>query len=419
MQNKRNAMSIRILHIISSVNPKGGGPIEGLKQLAAANKRRGRHVEVVCVDEPDAEWVKNCPVPCHAVGGTALGAYSYSANLLPWLKAHAQEYDVFVVNGIWQYHAFAAWRALRKTGRPYFVFTHGMLDPWFKKKYPLKHIKKWIFWPWSVYPLLRDATAVLFTCEQEKLLARQSFWLYKCNEFVVSYGTSAPPEQQNEQLDLFRSKFPGTQGKRNLLFLGRVHEKKGAALIFKAIARLKSAEPALIAGMHLVMAGPVDHPYGLEMQNLAKRLGLENDVTWTGMLTGEVKWGAFRSADAFILPSHQENFGIAVAEALACSVPVLISNQVNIWREISEDGAGLVEEDSVEGVVRLIKAWLQEPKHEWDKRRNRALGCFQKRFTVEGTAESFGEALKRYGVSSSSADASTKLASSKSTIAAR
>ena len=76
-----------------------------------------------------------------------------------------------------------ALESLRKQGfhtPAYFVFTHGMLDPWFKRTYPLKHLKKWLYWPWAEYRVLRDAQAVLFTCEEERILARQSFWLYKC-----------------------------------------------------------------------------------------------------------------------------------------------------------------------------------------------------------------------------------------------
>ena len=192
-------MSLRILHCISSVNPAAGGPIEGLKQLAAANKRLGRQVEVVSLDAPEDPWVRDSPVPCHAMGPGHIGNYKYSPRLVPWLKANAHRYDMVIVNGIWQYHAFAAWQALHDSPTPYFVFTHGMLDPWFKREYPLKHLKKWLFWPWSEYRLLRDAAAVLFTCEDERQLARKSFWLYRCDEFVVSYGTSAPPSNIDQQ----------------------------------------------------------------------------------------------------------------------------------------------------------------------------------------------------------------------------
>ena len=334
-------MGFHILHVISSVNPAGGGPIEGLSQLSAANQRHGHVVDVVSMDDPESPWVKSCPVKCHALGPAWLG-YRYTSKLLPWLKAHRGEYDVVVVNGIWQYGSFATWRALRNTTTPYFVFTHGMLDPWFKRRYPFKHLKKWLYWPWGEYRVLRDASAVLFTCEDERRLARQSFWLYKCNEFVVNYGTAAPPENVEIQKQAFQDAFPQIHGKRCLLFLGRVHEKKGPDLLLEAFADLLHQQPEeRTRDLHLLMAGPDTHAYAIKLKKMARSLGLENRITWTGMLRGDLKWGAFRCADAFILSSHQENFGIAVAEALACGLPVLISRQVNIWREIEQSNAGM------------------------------------------------------------------------------
>ncbi len=397
-QEVKSPMGFRILHCIASVNPKGGGPIEGLKQLSAVNHQQGHQVEVLTLDSPDDPWVKDCPIPCHAVGPTLVGNWRYSPRWAPWLRAHAHEYDAVIVNGIWQYHAFGTWRALAGTKTPYFVFTHGMLDPWFKRTYPLKHLKKWLFWPWAEYRVLRDAAAVMFTCEDERRLARQSFWLYKCDEFVVSYGTSAPPEHEGRQREAFLQAFPDLQGKRLLLFLGRVHEKKGPDLLFKAFASLRARQPELLRDVRIVMAGPAEHAYGQEMLKLNRELGLEDVTTWTGMISGDVKWGAFRASEAFILPSHQENFGIAVAEAMACSLPVLISNQVNIWREIQQSQGGLVEQDTVQGTERLLTGWLATPPEQWAQMRANARQCFQQRFLIDRTAESFIEAMEVFGM---------------------
>jgi glycosyltransferase involved in cell wall biosynthesis len=388
----------RILHSIRSVNPAGGGPIEGLKQIAAANERHGHRVEVVSLDAPGDSWVKDCPVPCHALGPSYL-KYGYSPRFVPWLRAHRRDYDVVVVNGIWQFSAFGVWCALRDTPTPYFVFTHGMLDPWFKRTYPLKHLKKWLYWPWGDYRVLRDATAVLFTCEEERRLARKSFWLYRCDEFVTNYGTSAPEGVPANQRALFLNKYPHLRGKRCLLFLGRVHEKKGPDLLLQALADALRRRPSIaVEDVHLIMAGPNDHAYGQRMIDLVHDLALTERVTWTGMITGDLKWGAFHVADAFILPSHQENFGISVAEALACRLPVLISNQINIWREIRQDGAGFVETDDLAGTLNLLNNWLDTPRGEWNVMRERALNCFERRFRVERTAESLIKAMALFGL---------------------
>lgn len=390
----RSVMAFRILHCISSVNPANGGPIEGLKQLATVNAKFGHMVEVVSLDDPSATWVKTCPVKCHAMGPSHIGKYAYSPRLIPWLKAHAHHYDAVIVNGIWQFHTYACWKALHGGTVPYFVFTHGMLDPWFKRTYPLKHLKKWLFWPWGEYRLLRDAKAVLFTCEEERRLARESFWLYKCTERVISYGTTQPPLNVAQQQGAFTERFPALTDTRNLLFLGRVHEKKGADLLFKALALVRARRPSDFSNIRLVMAGPADHAYGVQMQALCKQLQLDDLTVWTGMVQGDLKWGVFRSSDAFVLPSHQENFGIAVAEALACGVPVLISNQVNIWREIEEAGAGFVQADTIEGTERLIEAWLDTPADQWQRMKAQASLCFSQKFDIEQTAHELLEAMQ-------------------------
>jgi glycosyltransferase involved in cell wall biosynthesis len=277
------------------------------------------------------------------------------------------------------------------------VFTHGMLDPWFKRTYPLKHLKKWLYWPWGDYRVLRDATAVMFTCEEERRLARQSFWLYRCDECVVNYGTAGPTGDAGAQRKLFIDRFPQLAGKRCLLFLGRVHVKKGPDLLLHAFAHALRERPEEMAGLQIVMAGPNEHAYGRKMAALAGKLGLADRVTWTGMLSGDLKWGAFYAADAFILPSHQENFGIAVAEAMACGVPVLISNQVNIWREIQLHRGGLIETDDLEGTRRLIERWAGLPAAERAAMRERAKGCFQERFNIERAADSFIQAVHAFG----------------------
>jgi glycosyltransferase involved in cell wall biosynthesis len=113
------------------------------------------------------------------------------------------------------------------------------------------------------------------------------------------------------------------------------------------------------------------------------------------MLSGDLKWGAFHAADAFVLPSHQENFGIAVAEALACGLPVLISNKVNIWREIEQDGGGLVAEDTLAGTRELLEQWVRLAPEQQERMRTSARDCFNQRFEIGRAAKSLYEALSR------------------------
>lgn len=380
---------MKILHVISSVDPKGGGPIEGVNLLSSMYGELGVEVAILSLDSPDAEWVKNSKNTVYALG-PSLALYGYSSRLVPWLKAHAHEYDALIVNGLWQYIGFAVWRALACTATPYYVFTHGMLDPWFKHTYPLKHLKKWLYWPWAEYRVLRDARRVIFTCEDERLLARESFWLYKVKEAVTSYGVCDPPANGDELATRFLAQYPQLQGKRIALYLSRIHVKKGCDLLIEAFAKVTQQDEDL----HLVMAGPDQLGWVPKLQMQAEALGIAHRITWPGMLQGEMKWGAFYAAEVFCLPSHQENFGLVVAEALACGKPVLISNKVNIWREIEADGAGLVVNDTLEGAINNFERWLGMSTQDFSAMQARTRPCFARRFHVQHAAERLLEIIQ-------------------------
>lgn len=380
---------MKILHVISSVDLKHGGPIEGVNQLSNAQQHLGVEVEICSLDAPDAECVRNSTIIVHALGQVT-GNYGYNGRLVPWLKAHAHEYDAVIVNGLWQYTGFAVWRALAGTATPYYVFAHGMLDPWFKHTYPLKHLKKWLYWPWAEYRVLRDARKVIFTCEDERLLARESFWLYKVNEVVTAFGVSNPPANGDELAAKFLAHYPHLQGKHIALYLSRIHVKKGCDLLIEAFAKVAKQDESL----HLVMAGPDQIGWVPKLQAQAEALDIAHRITWPGMLQGDMKWGAFYAAEVFCLPSHQENFGIVVAEALACGKPVLISNKVNIWREIETDGAGLVADDTLDGTITNFERWLAMSPQEFETMKARTTVCFANRFHVRRAAERLLEIIR-------------------------
>lgn len=383
---------MRILHVISSINPKSGGPIEGVKQLHDPMRALGVKVEVACCDSSDAPWLANSGLSVIHSLGPGKGNYGYTSRLLPWLRENARHFDAVIVEGLWQYHGFAVRQALAGTRVPYFVFTHGMLDPWFKRNYPLKHLKKWLYWPWGEYRVLRDARAVIFTCEEERLLARQSFWLYKANETITHYGTKTPPQDAAYLSALFLEQFPACRGKRIALFLSRIHAKKGCDLLIEAFATAVARNPLL----HLVMAGPDQTGWAAELKVQAKRLGLIGDVTWTGMIEGDLKWGAFHACEVFCLPSHTENFGIVVAEALACGKPVLISNKVNIWREIAQHRAGFIANDDLSSTIDSMENWLALSPEEYTAMSVRAGQCFQNKFHIRRAAERLVEIISMH-----------------------
>src|ERR1035441_8071260 len=224
-QQKSPARGLRLLNVASSINPAAGGISESILRLSRAVMNLGHEVEIVSVDAPDSAWGKSLQVPVH-MKGPARGPLEYSRDFNRWLVQNSGRFDAIISHGLWRFNSRATRLAARSAGRPYFVFPHGMLDPWFKRYYPVKHLKKCAFWWLTEYFVLRDARAVLFTCREELLLARESFRPYKCVERVVPVGTREPPENKEGQQKAFSEAFPEIRNKRVILFLGRLHEKR-------------------------------------------------------------------------------------------------------------------------------------------------------------------------------------------------
>jgi glycosyltransferase involved in cell wall biosynthesis len=386
---------LRVLHVIGTLNPAWGGPVEGVRNLAAQARARGIEIEVVCTDDPRCNWLPSWGIKVHAVGPGHLGKYGFSPGLDRWLAANAGRFDVIVVNGIWMYFGYAVWKAARRVGTPYFLFIHGALDPWFRKKYPLKHVKKNIYWKLFEHKVLRDAERTLFTTEEEMVLADRAFLPYECRPEISGYGIERPnlPDafDKASALQTLTGAYPALGGRKFILFLARIHEKKGIDLLLKAFAACRQALP----GTALMIAGPGDHTIVHRLQNLAYTLGIAADVVWTGPLYGSAKWDAMRAAEVYALPSHQENFGISVVEALACGVPVLVSDKVNIWREIKAAGCGLVESDDIAGATRLLETWTALPDQGKLQMSLSARRCFADHFDIATASDRFFAMLSR------------------------
>lgn len=380
---------MKLLNVITSIDPAGGGVVEAVRQFGMAQRAAGHHIEVASMDAPGIFDGAKFPLPVTCLGPSVSG-FAFSKKFLPWLSERARKFDAVIVNGIWQYPSIGVRAGLRGTGVPFFIFPHGMLDPWFRRAYPLKHLKKMIFWKLFQARTFAEARAILFTCEEEKLLARNSFSPYRCRELVAGLGVTLPPGKPEQQKKLFLEKFPELRGKESILFLGRIHPKKGCDLLLRAFAKMASEQENL----RLIMAGPDQAGWMTELKALGESLGVANRIVWPGMLTGDLKWGAFHASAAFALPSHQENFGIAVAEALSCGLPVLISKPVNIWREIEADGAGLVESDSQAGTDQLLHRWRKLTESERATMREKAVRSFRERFEINRAAANMIEVIR-------------------------
>ncbi|MEP2653492.1 MAG: glycosyltransferase [Paraglaciecola sp.] len=381
---------MKILHVISSLNLEGGGPAQGVRNLTSYYAEFGASATVLSMDEPGENLGNISHLNNVICIGAGKGVFSYHPHLIDKIKEIANEFDAVVVHGLWQYHGYATFKALQNLTVPYYVFPHGMLDPYFKKEYPLKHLKKYLFWLLAQHSVLKHAKAVLFTCEEEKLLAKQSFWPYSVTSVVVNYGTTLTDISTQATAEDFFTNYPELRGKEILLFLSRIHQKKGCDLLIQALSEVVNLNP----NIHLVMAGPDQTGWKKDLITLAQTLKVDDKITWTGMLKDKLKWGAIKAADVFVLPSHQENFGISVAEALALGTPVLVSNKVNIWREIVAMNAGIVENDTLEGTTKLLTKWIGYKEEDKTLFKQQSLACFKEKFDIKQASKNLLQQIK-------------------------
>lgn len=410
---------MRVLRVIPTMNPAAGGPCQGIRNSIPAMQLLGCENDVVCMDHAEDTFGVEDPFTIHRIGRSR-GPWAYCNQLMPWLVKNLSRYDAVIIHGLWLYHSFAVTRAVgrlvkdRAAAIPrVFVIPHGMLDPWFQRdpSRRLKAVRNWLVWKAIEHRVVAQADAVLFTCQKELELAREPFRPYRPKkEINVGYGVAKPPQRIPDMVEKFRASVPCLGNHPYLLFLSRIHPKKGVDLMLRAYAKLidESESPSPPASLpeagrgepgspcpelpHLVIAGPLDSDYAKQMQQLATDLKLGN-VHFPGMLSGDAKWGAFYGCEAFVLPSHQENFGIAVVEALACGKPVLISDQVNICNEIRESGAGLVATDNAVGTRELMSGWIALGDPEKQTMGVAANACYQSHFQPSHAAAEFLRAI--------------------------
>ena len=299
----------------------------------------------------------------------------------------APQSDVSVVHGLWNHASIGAHAALRAAGLPWVLFPHGMLDPYFRRAKPVKHIIKQVYWWLWQGRMLSDAAQVLFTCAEEQRLAQGAFWGHQQYQSQVVAYCSADLSMPQDALAAGRAALvelvPALSDRPYLLFLSRIHPKKAVDQLIRAFAIVSMYRTC----PDLVIAGPDSAGWQAKLVKLAQKMDIESRVHFPGMLQGAVKAAAFDGAQAFVLPSHQENFGIVVAEALSLGKPVLISDKVNIWREVVDGGAGFAQPDTVEGTMQLLEQFLDLPPEDRAEMSQNARKCYEKNFSAKASAD--------------------------------
>ena len=234
---------MKILHIISGVNPKNGGPIQGIRNYQNDLVSLGIERHIATFEEPKEIELWGFPhsLQFHAFGKPKT-SWQYNASLIPFLKKEAPNFDIIILNGLWSYHSYGAIKAflwLKKIGSnkkipKLFVMPHGMLDPWFQKDKSRrwKALRNYFYWHLIEKKVINNADGLLFTCEEEMLLARTTFSGYRpkkeCN---IGYGIEAPPPLTEGMKIDFQNTHSLETKEPYILFLSRIHPKKGLDLL--------------------------------------------------------------------------------------------------------------------------------------------------------------------------------------------
>ncbi|UWQ10858.1 glycosyltransferase [Aliiroseovarius crassostreae] len=363
---------MKVLHLIASVNPNQGGPLAFALNMAHERETHGHSSLFISTDPPDADWVTAFPFPIVTAPNSRRGIERA-------VTEHCPSCDVAIVHGLWNFASIGGYKPLRRNAVPWLLYPHGMLDPYFRRIKPVKHLIKQVYWLLWQGRMLSGATKVLFTCEEEQTLAQNAFWgHHDYSGIAVRYCAADQKITQPRPVQI-----PGLPGRDSsrpyLLFLSRIHPKKAVDTLLTAFAQIAHTFPEV----DLIIAGPNKNSYADQLKAQTASLGLDRRVFWTGQVAGVEKQTLFAEATAFVLPSHQENFGQVVAEALSAGTPVLISDKVNIHREVSENGVGLVCEDSLQGTKEMLARFLSLPDQDRQAMTQAARPTYERLFSVK------------------------------------
>lgn len=268
------------------------------------------------------------------------------------LRERVRDYDVVHVHSLYLYTTWVACRASYAARVPYLVRPHGTLDPWLRRHH---RFRKRLYGALIERPALDRAAAIHYTSQDEMDLARAVG--IRAPGVVVPLGVDLADYSRLPDRGMFRANHPELGGSRLILFLGRITPKKGLDLLVRSFARVHEAQ----SDAHLVIAGPDDEGYGARIRAEIRAHQLDRHVSFTGMVEGRQKLELLADADVWVLPSYTENFGLAVLEALACGLPTVISDRVNIHRELKAAGAAIVTPCDESQVSAAIVRILREP----------------------------------------------------------
>lgn len=361
---------MKILHVAQALSRNFGGVQTVLNDLAQAQAAAGHDVDVVSTNVDAPQGVLPVAPNTFVERGSVRWRHCavefrpllVSSDFGRYIRKNIKRYDIAHIHGLYRFPpTYAAWQA-RRQGVPYIVRPHGSLDPYLYARSSTGRLGfKRLYERWFDLPNLHAAGAIHYTAEDER--ERAAFVKLRAPSFVVPNGLDWERYRTLPARGALRARW-GLGDAPLVLFLGRLHFKKGLDLLIPAFDTLRRQIP----DVQLVIAGPENDDYGQQVRGWVRERNLQAAVHFVGPLQGADVVQAYVDADVFALPSYTENFGMTVVEALACALPVVISDQVNIHAEISGAGAGLVTRCDADEVAQGLETLLN------DAERRRAMG---------------------------------------------
>lgn len=319
-----------MLHVIPSVSERSGGPATAIIPMCRALMREGIEVLLVTTDAEltearNGDVLDYKGVPARFFHSQLGESFKYSRPMASWLSANIRNFGLAHIHAVFNHSSVAAARACRDAGVPYVIRPLGTLDPWSMMQ---KSLRKRLFWQVSGKAMLQRAATVHYTSEAERLSTEGLLGLNHGKVIALGIETSTTSDHVVDH-------FPELAGDPYVLVLSRLHPKKGLDVLIDAFQSLVARQQ--FSHWRLVLAGDGPAEY---VSRLKSKAG--DRILFTGWLEGERKDAVLSRASLLALPSHQENFGLCVMEALAHSVPVLVSPNVNLATEIASANAGWI-----------------------------------------------------------------------------
>lgn len=332
---------MKVLHVIPAVAPSYGGPSQAVLDMCRALIVEGVEAEIATTNSDGCkdlnvtlqQRIDHKGVPTYFFSRSLKTEYKFSLPFAQWLKRNLKNYNLLHIHSVFCYPTAIAAYYARKFGIPYIICPAGILENWPMHQH---RFRKWLYLQLVEKKSLDGALAIHCTSEKEKNSIEQ--FDFKPPAVVIPLSVSVAFQYQAIEKGRFRKKFPQIGQRKLIVFLSRIHKKKGLELLIEALASLKKNQN----NFFLVIAGSGNERYLKTLKDKIARYDLNSQILFTGHLGGEEKYALLRDADLFVLSSYQENFGIAVAEALQMGVPVIVSDQVALCKEIESSEAGMV-----------------------------------------------------------------------------